>query len=204
MEPNRWDLGWIWVAMIAAVFGSSTVSCGGETTEGGGSCDPVSGCGGDITGVWHLTALCAQVAPNFLSTLDAGVSFPSACDGAFGSPTTTPIDATITFTAGTYQEAGTARVSTVANWRRLSRGANIQTHAFCSAGCPVSTNSSTHILLERWQRLSCPLRASSPSTPRPYAEGGRHILPVSTRELRFKAGLVFRSERGISGGWTRR
>jgi len=88
------------------------VACGGDTTNGSAaaSCAAVSGCGGDVTGLWHVTSMCANAGLDFFNSLDGGTTLPEACAAVLGGAEYEPVDATLSFTAdGNYVEVGNVR-----------------------------------------------------------------------------------------------
>jgi hypothetical protein len=103
--------------IAAAALGLLSASCGGDTSGGGSACAAVTGCGGDLTGVWHLTSICTNLTLQSVTSGDGGTRAPSACDqvvsDALNATKIAPIDATIEFTpAGMYVEGGTTSLST--------------------------------------------------------------------------------------------
>lgn len=109
-NPRRPFADWLTRLSIAAA--ALAVSCGGDTTNGSPStsCPAVAGCGGDITGLWHVKSMCANASLDFYNSVDGGVRLPPACAALFGGVQYEPIDATIQFTPdGQYIEAGNLR-----------------------------------------------------------------------------------------------
>src|SRR5689334_16091050 len=101
------------LVVVVFVLGPLTTSCGGDTSNGSSSgCQAATGCGGDITGLWHVTSMCADLSLDFFNSLDAGgTMLPKECAAVFGANSAqyTPIDATIQFANGQYTEAGSFR-----------------------------------------------------------------------------------------------
>ena len=102
------------IEFAAAVALAFVVGCGGSTSDGGGhgACPAVTGCGGDITGTWHVTSICASGVPTSLDTS----GLPDACiatlTNSLASLQQEPQDATIEFdSAGHYQESGSTQGS---------------------------------------------------------------------------------------------
>jgi hypothetical protein len=104
---------------LAVLFALGLAACGGESS-GGSSCAKVAGCGGDITGLWHVTAICTSISGK-IDTGDAGSSLPPECSSALSSglasAKSTPVNATVEFkTDGTYVQTGSMRLSSTANY----------------------------------------------------------------------------------------
>lgn len=101
---------------FSVVCALSALSCGGETSDGGGGCGTGASCGGDVVGTWSITAMCATLAP---AAIGGSSGLPAACQSAIAdasrSITYQPSGATITFAAGgTYQQAGSVQMTFVA------------------------------------------------------------------------------------------
>ena len=109
-SSGLWNGGWVGAAAVALMASSA---CGGETTDGSSSpaCVAPASCGGDITGLWHVTSMCANYSQSFFESVGGGTTLPSECTASLGRARSqfTPIDATIDFQNGQYVEAGTVQ-----------------------------------------------------------------------------------------------
>jgi hypothetical protein len=122
-----------WLAIVAIVIGAG---CGGGTSSNGDNCTAVVvACGGDITGTWKVVSSCFSGAAS-TSDLD--------CTGESIYVDSISLEATITFSAGTYDESLTSSsaVSTVTAPVSCLGGAgcptSVTTDAGESATCSVS------------------------------------------------------------------
>jgi hypothetical protein len=115
------------------------MACGGATSDGGGSCPKVTGCGGDVTGTWHVTSMCAKASAAAFES-DGGTGLPADCSNALlaaiNSAVTTPENASIQFTSdGHYAETGTVHLSYTATYTAAcmrALGASTVDQALCS------------------------------------------------------------------------
>jgi len=104
----RWPVP---VATAAVVAWLGCLGCGGRTDHQAPTCSAVTGCGGDLSGTWDVTSMCARV-------LDGAV-LPSAvpeCEPvtrhALDVAVVIPKNVTIAFSKNTYSRSGTATLDT--------------------------------------------------------------------------------------------
>jgi hypothetical protein len=98
-----------WGFIIAAGIAVFATGCGGETSKAS-QCGAIDACGGDLTGSWKVTGICASISPGSMLTAGQSTSLPAACGDivaqAVDRASYGAIDVTVTFTGTQLQEAG--------------------------------------------------------------------------------------------------
>lgn len=102
------------VFIVAAGVAVLTSGCGGETSHQS-QCGAIDACGGNLTGSWKVTGICASISPG--STLAAGQSnsLPAACGDvvsqAVDRASYGAIDVNLTFSGTELHEAGSLEIN---------------------------------------------------------------------------------------------
>ncbi len=102
-----------WGFMVATGIAIVASGCGGETSKAS-QCGSIDACGGDLTGSWKVTAICASVSPGSALTAGQSNSLPAACGDtiaqAFDRATYGKSDVTATFSGTQLHEVGSIDV----------------------------------------------------------------------------------------------